>query len=438
MSLTVFWYRRDLRIEDNAGLYEALKAENSVVQPVFIFDSDILARFPNPQDRRVSFIYEAVRALKAEFQERGSDLWVFHGKPADVFRDLLERHSIEAVHCNQDYEPLAQLRDEAIKGLCQAKGTQFHTFKDQVIFEKDEVLTDSRKPYTVYTPYKKKWLASLNSFYLQTYPTEKYLSKLNRSTQLNRMPNLHEVGYEPVQTCFEPPAELNEAILQRYKENRDYPALNATSMLGIHLRFGTLSIREVVRKAKEWSDAWLSELIWREFFVQILFHFPHAEKSSFRPGYENIEWRNSPADFERWREGQTGYPIVDAGMRQINQTGFMHNRVRMITASFLTKHLLFHWSAGEKHFASLLLDYELASNNGNWQWAAGTGCDAAPYFRIFNPEAQTKKFDPDLQYIRRWVPELGTSRYPTPMIDHKMARERALTAYSKGLKGVRK
>lgn len=438
MPLAIFWYRRDLRTDDNAGLYHALKESQEKgwqVQPIFIFDTQILGQL-DADDTRVPFIHQTLTDLQKQFQKRGADLWVFEGKPSEVFEELFKTEEIGAVYTNHDYEPQAIQRDEKIQKLCEKKGIDFKTFKDQVIFEKSEILTDARKPYTVYTPYKKKWLAGVSPFYLKAYPTELYFKSLKPHKKTKAMPSLKQLGFSEVPEDFYPPATLEKKMLKDYGKLRDFPALEgATSRLGLHLRFGTLSIRELAREAKKGSDVWLSELIWRDFFMQILFHFPHVEKSSFRPEYEKVEWRSDKKEFQRWCDGMTGYPIVDAGMRELNTTGHMHNRVRMVVASFLTKHLLMHWSLGERYFAKKLLDFDLAANNGNWQWAAGTGCDAAPYFRIFNPESQTERFDQDLKYIKKWVPELGTKEYPESMVDHKMARDRALQAFAKALKG---
>lgn len=436
MSLTVFWFRRDLRIKDNHALYQALKQQIDNVQPIFIFDSNILTQFQDPNDFRVPFIHQTVSQLKAELQSLGSDLWVYDGKPQEVFKGLTEKHQIKALYFNHDYEPKSIRRDQEIAKLCQKKGIEVYSFKDHVIFEKSEILTTQNKPYTVFTPYKRKWLKSLSPSSLQNYSSEKETLSLYKAKIKTKMPSLESMGYKnPGPQFVYPKLEISKNLLKRYQDERDYPALGSTSRLGIHLRFGTLSIREAARAGKQWSETWLSELIWRDFFIQVLYHFPEVEKFSFRPEYENIEWRKSKSDFQKWSEGRTGFPLVDAGMRELNQTGYMHNRVRMVTASFLTKHLLQHWSRGEKYFASKLLDYELAVNNGNWQWASGSGCDAAPYFRIFNPETQLEKFDPDHEYVRKWIPELGTKAYPKPMIDHNEARERALRAYYRGLKG---
>lgn len=434
MSLTVFWYRRDLRLDDNAGLFQALKEKGSV-QPIFIFDTEILGKLQDPKDTRVAFIHQTLGEIQKQFRKLGADLWVFHGKPLEVYKDLFAKNEVSAVYANHDYEPSARARDGKIADLCKSKGIEFKTFKDQVVFEKDEILTDARKPYTVYTPYKKKWLASLSPFYLKSYPTDLYFEGLHRGKSQMPIPSLKEMGFEKPDFDLYPDTEIRREILKNYAEKRDFPALNATSRLGLHLRFGTLSVRELAREAKKTSDVWLSELIWREFFMQILYHFPRVESESFRPEYEKVEWRDNKTEFEKWCKGQTGYPLVDAGMRELNATGYMHNRVRMVTASFLTKHLLHHWLKGERYFASKLLDYDLSANNGNWQWAAGTGCDAAPYFRVFNPESQLEKFDAKMEYVKKWVPEVGTSRYPSPMVDHREARDRCLRAFQKALKG---
>lgn len=433
-KVNIFWFRRDLRLHDNAGLYKALVAESEVpVKAIFIFDQNILKALNNPDDKRVPFIHQVIKDLKEKLQQKQSDLTIYHGKPEEVFRELIQSGNVCAVYTNHDYEPAARKRDEKIKQLCEKKGVSFHSFKDQVIFEENEVLTAQRNPYTIYTPYKKTWLQSLSPFYLKSYPTEKYLANLLKDKK-SLMPSLRQLGFSGKFHDF-PSAQPELKIIQNYDKARDIPSLHGTSRLGLHLRFGTVSIREMVVLAKKQNATWLSELIWREFFMQILFHFPHVEHSSFRPQYEKVQWLDSKKDFERWTHGETGYPLVDAGMRELNATGFMHNRVRMVTASFLTKHLLQHWLQGERYFAKELLDYDLAANNGNWQWAAGTGCDAAPYFRVFNPETQMEKFDPDLKYVKQWVPEFGSSKYPAPMVEHKFARDRALKAFAKALKG---
>ncbi len=435
MSESVFWFRRDLRWHDNAGLHAALKA-GPAVRPIFIFDSDILGHLSNPRDTRVPFLHDRVLEIKDEFRKRGSDLEVFYGTSEEIFKGLLSanKNKIVSVYTNHDYEPSAMRRDEKIRKMCEAQNVGFETFKDHVVFEKEEILTQGRKPYTVYTPYKKTWLHALSPFYLKCYPTEDYLMNLKKVSTTGTVPSLTEMGFDRTVVPY-PPALLPCEILRKYADQRDFPAIEGTSRLGLHLRFGTLSIRDLAREAKELSAVWLSELVWRDFFIQILFHYPHVEKNSFRPEYDKVAWRENTSEFNRWSEGTTGYPMVDAGMRELNATGYMHNRVRMVTASFLCKHLLMYWLKGERDFAGKLLDYELAVNNGNWQWAAGTGCDAAPYFRVFNPQTQREKFDPKDEYIKKWIPELGTSRYPKPMVDHKEARDRALLAFAVALKG---
>jgi deoxyribodipyrimidine photo-lyase len=363
---------------------------------------------------------------------------VFYGKPLEIIQQLCREHQIRSVYCNHDYEPQARRRDEEIAQFAQQKGFEFCSFKDQVIFEKDEVLTDARKPYTVYTPYKRKWLASLTPDCLKSNNPSAHFASLRPCSSPQSLLSLRDLGFsEPERKLYEVPQNRAQ-ILSEYAEQRNFPAQAGTTRLGLYLRFGTVSVRELAREGQKSSELWLSELIWREFFMQILYHFPRVEKESFRTEYEKVAWRNSEVEFDRWCQGQTGYPIVDAGMRELNQTGFMHNRVRMITASFLTKHLLMHWLKGERYFASQLMDFDLSANNGNWQWAAGTGCDAAPYFRVFNPETQMEKFDPDLKYVKKWVPELGSSRYPQPMVDHRLARQRALDAFQTALKGKTK
>lgn len=432
-KICLFWFRRDLRLDDNAGLFYALK-EHTQVLPLFIFDTEILSRLQDPADARVSFIYNVIKDLKESLQKKGSDLLVRHGKPLEIFKALSGEFAISAIYTNHDYEPAARHRDDAVGKWASEQGIDFKTFKDQTIFEKEEILTDAKKPYTVYTPYKNKVLSRLNDFYLKSYPNDLYESSYLSVRKKEKMLELKDLGFSP-STLEIPGKDLSRDVLKKYAASRDFPALErGTTHLGVHLRFGTVSVRELAREGQRWSDVWLSELIWRDFFMQILWHFPHVEKQSFRPEYDKIAWRNSKSDLQRWKEGMTGYPLVDAGMRELNTTGYMHNRVRMVTASFLCKHLLIHWYEGERYFAEKLLDYDLSANNGNWQWAAGSGCDAAPYFRIFNPQAQAEKFDPKNEYIKKWVPELGTSRYPQPLIEHNEARGRCLQAFTKVLK----
>lgn len=438
---TLFWFRRDLRLFDNAGLYKALKSSNHVL-PVFIFDKHILDKLDDKKDARVAFIHETLAALKEELRAVGSDLLVYYGLPEKVWPKILKQYQVDEVFTNRDYEPYALQRDAKIKELLAKKAIPFHTFKDQVIFEKDEILKADETPYVVFTPYSRKWKAKLatkncvgknikGSYYFQAYPTEAYHHNFQKSDEL-AFPTLPKMGFAPSDIEI-PGTAVAQKIIRKYEEQRNFPGIKGTSQLGIHFRFGTVSIREKARKAEKLSAIYLSELIWRDFYSQILAHFPHVDGASFRAKYDLIEWRNNEKEFEAWCSGNTGYPIVDAGMRELNATGFMHNRVRMITASFLTKHLLIDWRWGEAYFALKLLDFDLASNNGGWQWAAGSGTDAAPYFRIFNPYTQTDKFDKDRVYIDKWIPELNTSDYPDAIVDHKLARERCLRVYKEGL-----
>ena len=425
-DISIFWFRRDLRLHDNAGLYHALKG-NILVLPVFIFDTEILDDLKDKKDARVTFIYDQIEKIHNELLKKGSDILVKYGKPEKIFKQLLSEYKIKAVYANHDYEPYAQQRDNEVKVFLNKQGVEFYTFKDQVIFEKDEILTELGNPYKVYTPYKNKWLSKLNAFYTKSYPTEKYLSNLFKTTPF-KFPVLKELGFERTSIAL-PESVVAQGLIKKYHEQRYFPFIEGTSRLGIHFRFGTISIREKVAKSKSLSEVWLSELIWRDFFAQVLFHFPHVVSEPFNPKFKKVNWRHDENDFKKWCEGMTGYPLVDAGMRELNATGHMHNRVRMVTASFMTKHLLLDWRMGEAYFAEKLLDFDLASNNGNWQWCAGTGADAQPYFRIFNPIAQQQKFDPDFIYIKKWIPEFGTLAYPKPMIDHKVATTRAKEAF---------
>lgn len=428
----IFWFRRDLRLNDNAGLYHALKSGMPIV-PIFIFDTNILEELSDKHDKRVQFIHDSLTALHTELVKHGSTLHVLHGTPEECFPKLLSIYNVGAVYTNHDYEPYAQKRDRQIAKLLKEQEVSFYTFKDQVIFEKDEVLKDDGTPYTVYTPYSKRWKATMKPFYTKAYPTEKYFKKLHQQQAID-LPTLEDIGFKTVDVDVEP-AKLDKDIAKDYHNTRDIPSVHGTTRLSVHLRFGTISIRQLVREAISLNEKLLNELIWRDFYQMILWHFPNVVSDAFKKEYDNIEWRNNEEEFKKWCEGQTGYPIVDAGMRELNETGYMHNRVRMITASFLTKHLLVDWRWGEAYFAEKLLDYDLASNNGGWQWAAGSGCDAAPYFRIFNPYLQTKKFDPDLKYIRKWVPEFEDfTKYPQPIVEHELARNRCLEVYRAALK----
>ena len=425
MLINFFWFRRDLRLADNIGLLHALQA-GKPVQPVFIFDSNILEELPE-DDARVSFIYAQLQKIHKELEDDGSSLLVKKGKPKEIWKDLLEEHDAGAIYLNKDYEPYAKERDQAIRELCESREVRFESFKDQVIFEPGEILKDDGDPYTVYTPYKNKWLEHFESSDWDHY--EQDVVPLWHESNFT-FPSLDSIGFK--KSSIEVP-DFDLTVADEYGKTRDFPARDGTSHLGPHLRFGTISVRDVIRELSPKNEVFLSEQVWREFFMQILAHFPKVVDHNFRSKYDGINWRNNKDDFQRWCKGQTGYPMVDAGMRQLNHTGYMHNRVRMVVASFLCKHLLIHWSWGESYFAEKLLDYELASNNGNWQWAAGTGCDAAPYFRIFNPHSQLKKFDKDLEYVEKWVPEFDTSDYVEPIVEHKAARQRALEEYKKGI-----
>lgn len=423
---SIFWHRRDLRIHDNAGLYKALTKSTSVV-PVFIFDTSILKLLPK-NDQRVVFIHQEIAALKKHYQQLGSDLRVEYGDPVAVIPALAHELKAECVYTNRDYEPYARQRDTLIHDALKNEGIRFVGAKDHVIFEKDEVLKNDGGPYTVFTPYSRKWKDTLNPFYLKSYPTENHSSSL-KAFQQNELISLEEMGFQADQIFDFPPKEFPSKIIANYSQNRDFPAIKSTSKLGLHLRFGTISIRELAREAVKSNETFLNELIWRDFYQMIIHHFPHSSKDAFRSQYDRIPWERNDAHFKAWCEGKTGYPMVDAGMRELNATGFMHNRVRMVVASFLSKHLLLDWRLGEAYFAEKLLDYDLASNVGGWQWAAGCGCDAAPYFRVFNPQSQQEKFDKDFVYIRRWIPEFGTSAYPQPIIEHSFARLRAIERY---------
>lgn len=428
-SVSLFWFRRDFRLEDNAGLFHALNGEDKVV-PIFIFDKNILDKLEEKKDARVQFIHQEISRLKTELAKFGSDIIVRYGVPNEVISDLIGEFDVKAVFTNNDYENYARQRDQEIGEILSQKGIEFKGFKDHVFFEKDEVVKDDGAPYVVYTPYSKMWLSHFEPESIPFYDTAKFFDNFYQFSA-EEMPSLQQMGFE--EFPFEYPSrEVETSILDVYDKKRDIPSIRGTSRLSLHLRFGTVSIRHLIGIAAKRNHTWLKELIWRDFYQSIIWHFPHSEKDSFRPKYDAIPWRNNEEEFEAWCQGKTGYPIVDAGMRELNATGFMHNRVRMITASFLTKHLLIDWRWGEAYFAKKLLDYESASNVGGWQWASGSGVDAAPYFRVFNPELQTKKFDPDLRYVRRWVPEFESLRYK-PIVDHKMARQRAIDTYKKAL-----
>lgn len=430
-TVSLCWLRRDLRLEDQAALYHALRAGNPVV-PVFVFDTNILDDLENKQDRRLTFIHAALEHMQEQLVKNETSLDVFYGTPEAAFAHWTGKYPVAAVYTNHDYEPYAKQRDALVAKQLSEKGIAFHSYKDQVILEKNEVLKDNGDPYTIFTPYSRKWYDTLTFFHLKPYPVKKYRQHFFKQPPV-KIPSLKEMGFIAGEKHF-PAKELSESLLKHYDKTRDFPATAGTSRLGLHLRFGTISIRALMQQAMQLNSTFAKELIWREFYQMILWHFPHVVGHAFKREYDKIEWRNNIPEFERWCKGETGYPIVDAGMRELNATGFMHNRVRMITASFLTKHLLIDWRWGEAYFAAKLLDYDLAANNGGWQWAAGSGCDAAPYFRVFNPTLQTQKFDKDFSYIRKWVPEFEGFEYVKPMVVHEDARKRALEVYGRALK----
>lgn len=425
----LFWFRRDLRLEDNTGLCHALRREKNVL-PLFIFDRNILDKLEEKTDPRVGFIHSQLAEIKSRLEEKGSSLLIRFGKPEEIFRDLLQEFTIQSVYANRDYEPYAKERDAKIESLLKEKGVSFLSFKDQVIFEPGEILNNSGEFYKVFTPFSRTWMGKFSQTEIRELdsPDWKNLLPLRPLPQIS----LEKMGFG--KSAIRIPSRTSDAnLIRHYDQTRDFPAQKGTSRLGIHLRFGTISIRNLVKEAAGLNTTFLNELIWREFYMTILAYNPQVVDQAFNPAYDRISWRNDPGEFRAWCGGKTGFPIVDAGMRELNQTGYMHNRVRMITASFLTKLLLIDWRWGEAYFAQKLLDYDLAANNGNWQWAAGTGTDAQPYFHIFNPESQTARFDPQLEYIDRWIPELKTNKYPKPMVDYKFARQRALDTYKKAL-----
>lgn len=427
--VSICWLRRDLRLTDNAALYHAFQS-NFPVLLVFIFDVNILDKLENKADRRVAFIHECLQDIQKLLLENKSSLEVFHSSPVQAFKSLFSDYEVKEIFTNTDYEPYAIARDAEIKKFAESNRASFFSFKDQVIFEKSEVLKQDGNPYTVYSPYSKSWKNLLQQESITTFPSEKYAGRLFQ-TKPKQLPSLSSLGFKEIKSNISKP-EIDKDLITHYALTRDLPSIAGTTHLGVHLRFGTLSIRNLVLKSRQWSETFLNELIWREFFMMIVYHFPEVENNSFHKKYDRVHWRNNEREFELWCAGKTGFPLVDAGMRQLNETGWMHNRVRMVVASFLTKDLLIDWRWGEAYFASKLLDYELASNNGNWQWAAGTGCDAAPYFRIFNPVLQRKKFDPEGLYIRQWIKNYDSYNCP-PIVDHHLARKRALEAYQKAL-----
>jgi deoxyribodipyrimidine photo-lyase len=430
-TVNIFWFRRDLRLDDNVGFYNALKSEHKVL-PIFIFDEDILSKLPE-DDARVTFIFDTLQEMRNELQKKnGSSIAMLKGKPQEVFKQLIDDYSIDTVFTNRDYEPYAKERDKAIETLLSEEKIKFKTFKDQVIFEKDEVVKSDGDPYKVYTPYMKLWKKEFEKIDLKIYYTNDFLDNLIENSRLPNL-SLADIGFKKSSQKIAP-YTVTPTLIQEYEDTRNFPAQDSTSKLGPHLRFGTASIRKMVKKAiAEENEIFWSELIWREFFTQILWHFPHTKDAAFKSKYDRIEWRNNEKEFEKWCKGETGYPLVDAGMRQLNETGFMHNRIRMLVGSFLCKHLLIDWRWGEAYFAEKLHDYDMASNVGNWQWVAGSGVDASPYFRIFNPTTQIKKFDKDLKYIKKWVPEFQELTYAKEIVDHKEARERCLKVYKEAV-----
>lgn len=426
MKISIFWFRRDLRLEDNIALYESISLKKNVL-PIFIFDDNILNELPN-DDPRVNFIYQTLFDINLVLQKHDTSLLILKGKLEDIWSKLIQKYTIESVFINKDYEPYAIKRDQKLGEVLKSNGIELHSFKDQVVFEESEVVKANGEPYTVFTPFKRKWLSLYNPLTLKPKITFENFHQVNYP-----FPKKEELGFKS-SSIYVKDFELSG--VSTYAETRNFPILDSTSYLGPHLRFGTIGVRQIIAELDPSNEVFLSELIWREFFMQILFHFPKVVTGNFRPKYDGINWRNKEEDFDKWCRGETGYPMVDAGMRQLNETGYMHNRVRMVTAGFLCKHLLIDWRLGEAYFAKKLLDFELSSNNGNWQWAAGTGCDAAPYFRIFNPIEQLKKFDKTQGFIKKWISELGTADYPEPMVEHKFARTRALEQYKIGINNI--
>ncbi|WOI23817.1 cryptochrome/photolyase family protein [Nonlabens ulvanivorans] len=436
-KVNIFWFRRDLRLDDNVGFLEALKSDLPVL-PIFIFDKEILDHLPE-DDARVTFIYEELQRMRSNLQENhDSSLAMFYGKPLSIWQEIIDNYEVNAVFTNRDYEPYAQERDLKLTSFFNDQKIEFFTFKDQVIYEKDDIVKGDGDPYVVYTPYKNKWLENFRNDFgkadnLTIHYTSEYLDNCIKNSRLPNL-DLSDMGFKKSDIEI-PDYNVKPTLIEDYEKTRNFPALeNGTSRLGVYLRFGVVSIRKMMKKADLASEkTFMSELIWREFFMTILYHFPHTIDNAFRSKYDRIEWRNNEAEFEKWKNGQTGYAIVDAGMRQLNTTGYMHNRVRMLVASFLCKHLLIDWRWGERYFAEKLLDFDLSANVGNWQWAAGSGVDAAPYFRIFNPITQKDKFDKNYKYIKQWVPEFDTDNYVEKMVDHKEARERCLKTYKEAV-----
>ena len=427
--MIIFWFRRDLRLNDNHGLYKALKYSNTIL-PIFIYDTNITDKLEK-NDHRLKFISDAIKEMNSKLQSTNNKIFTFKGKPSDVISQLIKQYNIKAIFCNKDYEPYAKERDQDIVKICDKQGVLYYSFKDHVIFEEDEIVKNDGTPYVVYTPYSKKWLEKFKESKLESYNSENHLHNLVKANNIEHADFNKTFNNEVI---YPKNYVLNNNIIDKYEDTRNFPALDSTSRVGVHLRFGTLSLRNIVNKSsKSFNNTYLKELIWREFFIQILWHYPYTINTSFKEKYERIKWRTNMNDFKLWCDGKTGYPIVDAGMNELNKTGFMHNRLRMIVGSFLCKHLLIDWRLGEKYFADKLFDYEQASNVGNWQWVAGCGVDAAPYFRIFNPESQQSKFDKQKEYIKKWIPEFDENNYTEKIVDHKFARERCLKTYKEAL-----
>ena len=425
----VFWFRRDLRFDDNKGLYHALKGTNKVI-PLFIFDTDIIHKLPE-NDARLYFIYQQLKELQNQLQKTHGTFLIIKGKPLEIFKKLSKDYSIQCVYTNQDHEPYGIERDAEIKSYLDSRNIKFDLYLDHLLMGKNDVLKSDGTPYTVFTPYKNKFKELLTDQVFPYFSSEDFLKNIAVIKGM-KFPKMEDLNIVSSSIIF-PEKKYDFGLIESYHETRDYPFKKGTSRLGMHLRFGTISLRVLARNSVIRNEIFFNELIWREFYAMILWHFPHVMDKSFKPKYDSINWINNEQQFESWKQGKTGYPMVDAGMRELARTGYMHNRVRMITASFLTKHLLIDWRWGEHWFANKLLDYELSSNNGGWQWAAGSGCDAAPYFRIFNPTEQQKKFDSRGEYVKRWIPEIHTQEYPTPIIEHKFARERCLNTFKKAL-----
>ena len=425
MKTNIFWFRRDLRLDDNIGLNSALSSGNPVLG-IFIFDEDIIENLPK-DDARISFIYQKLEEINKRLNTVNSSLLVIKGNPINVFKNLIKEYEIENLYSNLDYEPYAIDRDKKISDLLKKNKIHHFQYKDQVIFGPTEILKENSLPYTVFTAYKNKWLSK---FKQESISTEIFLNFSNFLKIKNQFPLLSEIGFLKSKIKV---VDFNLESISNYSSQRDYPFLNAGTSLSVHLRFGTVSIRHVINSIPNNETTFLSELIWREFFMQILFHFPYVVNSNFKKKYDEIQWKNDKKDFQNWCDGKTGYPIVDAGMQELKITGYMHNRARMIVAGFLCKHLLIDWRWGERYFSLKLLDYELSSNNGNWQWAAGTGCDSAPYFRIFNPITQQNRFDKDFIYIKRWIKDFDKENYIESIVEHDFARKRALQAYKLAL-----